>query len=97
KRAGRSASAHAAELHTATGGWLAAAVLVLKHGGAGPEAGAPRAHSAPEVLFDYFATEVLNDLEPPVRDLLIATAAFPSMTAAMAQALTGEPAAGRVL
>lgn len=88
-------AAIAKRLHAATGGWLAGNVLLLMQTG-GAEEGPPSS-SVPEVLFDYFATEVLSGLDPVSCKILLATSVLPSMTTSMAQALTGEPAAGRIL
>lgn len=52
---------------------------------------------APEVVFDYLAKEVMKELTPEVHHFLLKTACFPSMTAAMAERLTGLPSAGNVL
>lgn len=46
-----------------------------------------------EVLFDFFACEVLQDAKPEVRELLLAASAFPSFTAGLARELTGLPSA----
>ncbi len=90
----RQSAAEAKRLHAATGGWLAGTVLLLMHAG-----GADRAplSASPKLLFDYFANEVLSELGDVSRKVLLATAFFPSMTTGMAQALTGEATAGRIL
>jgi ATP/maltotriose-dependent transcriptional regulator MalT/DNA-binding SARP family transcriptional activator len=95
KRNGKDLAAVAKRLHAATDGWLAGTVLLLMQTGGAKER-SPNT-STPEVLFDYFATEVLNELDPVSRKVLLATAVLPAMTASMAQALSGEPSAGRIL
>ena len=87
--------AAAKRLHAATGGWLAGTILLLMQTGDGAER--LPSTSTREVLFDYFATEVLNELDPVSRKVLLATAHLPAMTAAMAQTLSGEPSAARIL
>lgn len=64
-------------------GWAAGFVLLLRH--------PADAASPSEVLFDYFAREVLEGADPELRDFLLLTAWLPSMTAGMAQRLTGRP------
>ncbi|WUR16017.1 BTAD domain-containing putative transcriptional regulator [[Empedobacter] haloabium] len=84
-------------LWTTSGGWAVGFVLMLEHGGAlggrcwsaGP---APR-----EVLFDYFAVEILDAATPEVRHLLLRTAFLPMFTVPMAEAISGDLEAGERL
>src|SRR5262249_10331209 len=52
---------------------------------------------APDAIADYFATEVLGRMDADTRDTLLRTAFLPQVTTALAEGLTGRPAAGRAL
>ena len=84
-------------LYDTADGWCAGLVLLLdqlrSEGRASP---APREPSS-EVLFDYFASEIFKKADPTVQAVLLHTAFLPRVTAAMAVALTGQPAAGEIL
>jgi LuxR family transcriptional regulator, maltose regulon positive regulatory protein len=75
-------------------GWTAGFVLMLE----ALRTGAPLAigdHGiVPELLFDYFASEVLRAMEPREQRLLMTLAVMPNMTAAAALSLTGDTSAG---
>jgi LuxR family transcriptional regulator, maltose regulon positive regulatory protein len=84
-------------LYDIADGWCAGLVLLLEQlrseGRASP---APPKPSS-KVLFDYFAGEIFKKANPGVQAVLLHTAFLPRVTAAMAVALTGQPAAGEVL
>jgi LuxR family transcriptional regulator, maltose regulon positive regulatory protein len=84
-------------LYATADGWCAGLVLLLEQlrseGRASP---APRELSS-AVLFDYFASEIFKNADPTVQAVLLQTAFLPRVTAAMAVALTGQPAAGEIL
>jgi ATP/maltotriose-dependent transcriptional regulator MalT/DNA-binding SARP family transcriptional activator len=84
-------------LYATADGWCAGLVLLLEQlRSEGRAAPAPRAPSS-EVLFDYFAGEIFKTADPTVQAVLLHTAFLPRVTAAMAVALTGQPAAGEIL
>jgi hypothetical protein len=83
------------ELNAAADGWAAGVVLLCEsgaRGGAG-RGGARRS----QVVFDYFAAEVLRQFTPSTEDFLIRTACLPRMTPDMAERLTGVEEAPRIL
>jgi DNA-binding SARP family transcriptional activator len=47
----------------------------------------------PEEIFDYFAWEVFNRLEPPLREFLLRTALFPTFSPKMAERIYGDASA----
>jgi LuxR family transcriptional regulator, maltose regulon positive regulatory protein len=51
----------------------------------------------PEKVFDYFAGELFSRIERPLQDFLLKTAFVPKITPALAEALTGDKSAGRIL
>ncbi|MEN8130018.1 MAG: BTAD domain-containing putative transcriptional regulator [Pseudomonadota bacterium] len=78
-------------------GWVAGLVLFihcLESEDTEPEA---LAAFTPEVLSDYFRGEVIKRLDPELQDFLYRSALLPKMTGSMAQALTGNKQAGRIL
>ncbi len=81
------------KLHDKFHGWVAGLVLQLEQGKAEE---VPNA-ATPQVVFDYLAREVLQQLNTNKRRFLLRTAFLPDMTAGMAARLTGEPAAGDIL
>jgi hypothetical protein len=82
-------------LYAATGGWAAGLVLWLSRGGPAGGWGSLPAH--PEVLFDYFAGELFDQMPAGARDILLHAAWLPTFTATMAQDRTGRAEAGRLL
>jgi ATP/maltotriose-dependent transcriptional regulator MalT/DNA-binding SARP family transcriptional activator len=84
-------------LYDTADGWCAGLVLLLEQlRSDGQTAPAPR-ESSSDVLFDYFAGEIFKNADPTVQAVLLHTAFLPRATAAMAVALTGQPAAGEIL
>ena len=82
-------------LHEKANGWAAGLVLLLRSRESltviGPAA------ETPAMLFDYFAQEILSGTEGVVRDFLLKTSFFSSMTISMAQRLTGNKDAHAIL
>ena len=77
-------------------GWTAGIILMLEADGPTSPA-APASEVVSEIMFDYFAGEVLRRFEPRVQRLLCALALMPTTTVAAAVRLTGEADAGAVL
>ncbi|MFO1329152.1 MAG: LuxR C-terminal-related transcriptional regulator [Rubrivivax sp.] len=81
-----------------TQGWAAGLRLALNaprggHGGLGPLAAAP----LDRPLFEFLAAEVIDRLEPELRDFLVAVSVLPELTAARCSALSGQPQAAERL
>jgi LuxR family maltose regulon positive regulatory protein len=77
-------------------GWAAALALLLRDRNLGQTDG--RAiDEAPDRLFEYFASEVLDKISADECEFLLRTAVVPSLTPALASRLTGAPDAGRIL
>lgn len=95
---GQSVSAEAAaELYERTQGWAAGLVLMLEHARmAGRLAELPDL-ATPQVIFDYLAGEIFDRFDPSTREFLLRIACLPRMTATVAEALSGEPKAARLL
>jgi ATP/maltotriose-dependent transcriptional regulator MalT/DNA-binding SARP family transcriptional activator len=85
------------QLHERTQGWAAGLVLMLEHAKlAGRFAEVP-GDAPPQAVFDYLAGEIFERFEAGTRRFLLRVACLPRMTAEVAQALSGEEKAGRLL
>lgn len=85
------------ELYAKTEGWAAGIVLFL--GGArsgGIESVLSRVRASKEI-FQYFTREIFKTAEPAIQDFLLETSLFPLMSSKMAEALTGNHQARRIL
>ena len=83
-------------LHELARGWAAGIVLLaraLAQGLALPKPG----DAPPAAVCDYFAAEVFNKAPEGVRAFVLRTAFLPTLTAGMAEAVSGEPRAGELL
>jgi ATP/maltotriose-dependent transcriptional regulator MalT/DNA-binding SARP family transcriptional activator len=85
------------EMYNRTQGWAAGLILMLEQAPSyDPFAAAPDLAN-PGLVFDYLAGELFQKTDPPTRELLLATAYLPQMTAAMAQELAGTRDANALL
>ena len=84
--------------YAATRGWIAGIVLVLEQGGQLCADGRPPAlEASTPLVFDYLAGEIFTRTAEREQQLLLKTALLPSMSAAAAEALTGQSDAGAIL
>ncbi len=93
---GMERAADVAALHETSRGWAAGMVVMLRAAQRGVELARAR-DEPPRQLFDYFASQVWSRIPAATQSFLYRTAFLPHMTAALAQALTGETRAGRTL
>jgi len=85
------------QIYTRTQGWAAGLVLLLEQAKVtGSVAEAPELATG-QPVFDYLAGEIFEKTDAGTQDLLLKTAYLSHMTAAMAQSLTGNEHAGRIL
>jgi len=87
----------AANLQERTQGWAAGLVLMLEHAKIAGQIAELPGEATPDVIFDYFAGEIFDHFEPETRQFLLRIACLPRMTAEVAEALSGESKAGRLL
>jgi LuxR family maltose regulon positive regulatory protein len=85
------------DLHDTADGWAAGLVLLLEKTEPGSVAPRKLGRQPPQAIFDYFAGEILEDLEDWVQIFLVKTAHLSRMTAGMAARLTGQRLAGQTL
>jgi ATP/maltotriose-dependent transcriptional regulator MalT/DNA-binding SARP family transcriptional activator len=98
ERRGRAlGAAEASQLQERSQGWAAAIVLMLEHAKMSGESAGPPDAGAPEVLFDYLASEIFERFEPASREVLLRIACLPRMTAEAAISLAGDARAARLL
>jgi ATP/maltotriose-dependent transcriptional regulator MalT/DNA-binding SARP family transcriptional activator len=85
------------ELYRKTEGWAAGLVLLTES--AGTKKPGPQSVGEPDQreVFNYFAGEVFNKLDSDTRDFLLMTSFLPTMTARMAEKMTDQDNAGRIL
>jgi LuxR family transcriptional regulator, maltose regulon positive regulatory protein len=84
-------------LHEKAGGWATGLVLLVravKSEGIDPET---LGDLAPEKVFDYFSNELFGRLGRRMQEFLLKTAFVPKITPDLAEGLTGNKAAGKIL
>ncbi|MEK6663167.1 MAG: BTAD domain-containing putative transcriptional regulator [Pseudomonadota bacterium] len=81
-------------IHEQTGGWAAGVVLMLGLDQTELNAAGP---TAPQALFDYFASEIFHQMDADTQRILLASALLPTMAASSVELLTGEPRSAEVL
>ncbi len=85
------------EVYERTQGWAAGLVLMMQQAPAYGPLAAPPDLSTPQLVFDYLAGEIFQKTDSRNTEFMLTTAYLPQMTAAMAQALTGNPDSGNIL
>ncbi len=91
------AGASVAELYRKTEGWMAGLVLLMEGAKKTSIDQTALNKLTPETIFDYFAGEIFEKMDGMTREFLLKTALFPSMTAPMAEKLTGIGASEQIL
>jgi DNA-binding SARP family transcriptional activator len=85
------------QLHEKTDGWAAGIVLLLEGAENGDiESALSKVHASKRV-YQYFAREIFDRLDPAARDFLLKTSLLPQMSANMAETLTGNRRAQSIL
>ena len=82
-------------VHERTQGWPVGLRLAL-HAPSGSHSGLPaaaRAFTIDRHVFDFLAAEVIDRLDAPLREFLLATSVLPELTAARCAALSGDTSA----
>ncbi len=85
------------QLHQRTGGWAAGLVLMLEHSKLSGALPNWPEESTPRVVFDFLAGEIFDRFELKMQQFLLRLACLPRVTARLAQQLTGEEKATRLL
>ncbi len=78
-------------------GWMAGVVLMTERINRAGDLNAAASADTLETVFDYFATLAFDSAQTSVQDVLVRTALLPSVTAATAEAVTGQSEAIRQL
>jgi DNA-binding SARP family transcriptional activator len=84
-------------IHKRAEGWVAGVILMLQKANHTKEGAVTAGLSSPEQVFDYFATELLENTDKDLQSFLFKTALLPKMTPSMAESLTGRRDAGKIL
>ena len=87
----------AAKLHERTQGWAAGLVLMLEHSRFSGKVADLPAGATPRVIFDYLAGEIFHRFDPGTREFMLRIACLPRMSVKVAEALSNEAKAGRLL
>jgi ATP/maltotriose-dependent transcriptional regulator MalT/DNA-binding SARP family transcriptional activator len=90
-------AAAAAQLESRTQGWAAGIVLMLEHAKLSGRMAEFPDDAAPRAIFDYLAGEIFTRFERETQQFLLRIACLPRMSAAVAEGLSGEAKAGRLL
>ncbi len=85
------------QLQQRADGWAAALVLMLEHHKFSEADAQLPGESTPKVVFDYLAGEIFERFDRSTQQLLLKIACLPRVTIDVAQALSGDETAGRVL
>ncbi len=86
-----------AQLQERTQGWAAGLVLMLEHAKLSGRIAELPGDAPPQAVFDFLAGEIFEHFDAATRAFLLRIACLPRMTAAVAQSLSGEKQAGRLL
>ena len=86
-----------AKLQERTQGWAAGLVLMLEHAKVSGNIADLPGDATPKVIFDYLAGEIFERFEPRTQQFLLRIACLPRLSAEVAEALTGDERAGRLL
>jgi ATP/maltotriose-dependent transcriptional regulator MalT/DNA-binding SARP family transcriptional activator len=86
-----------AKLQERTQGWAAGLVLMLEHAKVSGRIAELPGDAPPRVIFDYLAGEIFERFEGKTQQFLLKIACLPRMSAEVAEALTGDARAGRLL
>jgi DNA-binding SARP family transcriptional activator len=84
-------------LHEKADGWAAGLVLLARTVKSQDIDLEALKNLAPEKVFDYFANELFERLDGPLQDFLLKTAFVPKLTPGLAEKLTGNKAAAKIL
>ena len=85
------------QLHAKTQGWAAGLVLLLEQANVSDSIAEAPDLATSQLVFDYLAGEIFQKSDAGSQEFLLRTAYLAQMTAGMAQAITGDERAGRIL
>lgn len=97
QRRARIAASELEELYARTQGWAAGLVLMIEQARRGGSLAAPLDLATRQLLFDYLAGEIFQKSNARTQEFLLRTANPTQMTVALAEAVSGEREAGRIL
>ncbi|UCF89759.1 MAG: hypothetical protein JSW39_15775 [Desulfobacterales bacterium] len=85
------------DLYQITDGWVAGLVLMLETANGQTFERRQLNDMSQQDIFNYFANEIFDKTDKRTQKFLLKTAFLPEMTGTMAEELTGQTAAGRIL
>lgn len=84
-------------IHLAVDGWAAGLILMYRAWQKNPDLPLPEEGDNPELVFDYFASELLERLPATTQIFLLQSALLPTFSVAQVSQLTAHPQAERIL
>ncbi len=93
----RRSEADIRRIHHAVDGWAAGLILMYRAWQKDPGLSPPEDGDNPELVFDYFASELLERLPAATQTFLLQSALLPTMLVAQVSQLTAHPQAERIL
>ncbi|SEA24975.1 ATP-, maltotriose-and DNA-dependent transcriptional regulator MalT [Thiothrix caldifontis] len=93
----RRSEADIRRIHQAVDGWAAGLILMYRAWQKDPDLPPPEDGDNPELVFDYFASELLERLPATTQTFLLQSALLPTMPVAQVSQLTAHPQAERIL
>ena len=90
-------AADASQLLARSGGWAAGLRLMLNAAKSGHGGPSMAARTMDRHVFDFLASEVLDDMSPELREFLLRCSVLPRLTAARCAAVSGNPRAALLL
>ena len=85
------------QLYELSRGWMAGLLLLLEASAAREIARLPQGELAPQMLFDYFGSQIFDRLEARAREVLVQSAFLPTMTPQAVEKLTGVAGAAAIV
>ncbi len=90
-------AADASQLLARTGGWAAGLRLALNAAKSGQGSPSMAARTMDRHMFDFLASEVLDEMPPELREFLLRCSVLPRLTVARCAAVSGNPRAAQLL
>lgn len=97
RKADRTIKEFVDEVYHRVGGWAAGLMLTLEHVKSRYATALDRMGDAPEAIFQYLASEIMERLTPDKQELLLRTSVLSDISVPLAERLSNLPHAGAIL
>lgn len=85
------------QLYALSEGWVAGLLLLLETSATQDIAHLPQREFVPQLLFDYFGSQIFDRMDADTRDILVQSAFLPKITTHMVERLTDGPHAALIV